>query len=179
MNLPAATTTASTLNLTGSATGGSGAIAVTWSSSSGSAGTATGAASAWNITNLPLLIGSNAITITAAAGGTHISRAVTVIRQTTPTGGTDTTAPTLTVTSPSTGSMSTTAASATLIGTANDNVGVKQISWSTNFGTTGVASGTKVWSAIVPVLVGNNTVTVRASDAAGNISWRTVVIMRR
>ncbi len=179
VNPPAAATTASALNLTGSATGGSGTISVTWSSSNGSAGTATGAASAWNIANIPLLVGSNTITITAAAGGAQVSTAVTVVRQTVSTGGADTTAPTLTVTSPSTGSMSTTATSVTLTGTASDNVGVKQVYWSTNFGTTGVASGTNVWSAQIPVMVGNTTVTIRASDAAGNISWRSAVIMRR
>jgi hypothetical protein len=179
VNPPAATTTASALNLTGSATGGSGAISVTWSASNGSAGTATGAASAWSIANIPLLVGSNTITITAAGGGAQVATAVTVLRQTVSTGGADTTAPTLTVTSPSTGSMSTTATSVTLTGTASDNVGVKQVYWSTNFGSSGVATGTNVWSAQIPVLVGNNSVTIHASDAAGNISWRSIVIMRR
>ncbi len=42
-----------------------------------------------------------------------------------------------------------------------------------------MTSGTNVWSVQIPVLVGNTTVTVRASDAAGNVSWRSVVIMRR
>jgi hypothetical protein len=179
VNVPPTTTTASAINLTGSAAGGSGTISVSWSSSGGAAGAATGTASAWSIANIPLVAGSNTITVTASAGGAQVSRAVTVLRQTAPAGGADTTAPTLTITSPSTASMSTTATSVTLQGIANDNVGVKQISWSTNFGTAGVASGTQVWSAVVPVLVGNNTVTVRASDAAGNISWRSVVIIRR
>ena len=74
--------------------------------------------------------------------------------------------------------MSTTAASVTIGGTASDNVGVALVSWATNFGQAGVASGTAVWSAAIPLIVGNNSVTVRATDAAGNVGWRSVVIAR-
>ncbi len=74
--------------------------------------------------------------------------------------------------------MSTTAASVIISGTASDNVGVTLVSWATNFGTAGVASGTTAWSAAIPLLVGNNSVTVRAVDAAGNAGWRSVVITR-
>jgi hypothetical protein len=41
-----------------------------------------------------------------------------------------------------------------------------------------VATGTTAWSAAIPLLVGNNSVTVRAMDAAGNVGWRSVVITR-
>ena len=64
-------------------------------------------------------------------------------------------APPLTITTPSTGTMSTTAASVTIAGTASDNVGVTLVSWATNFGTAGVATGTTAWSAAIPLLVGN------------------------
>jgi hypothetical protein len=174
VNTPPVSTTASTLGLTGSATGGSGTISVAWSAN-GTAGTATGAPSAWTISSIPLNVGSNSITVTAAAGGVQVSKTITVTRLS----ATDTTPPTLTITSPSTATMSTSALAATLLGTASDNVGVKQITWSTNFGTSGIATGTTAWSVSVPLLIGNNTVTVRASDAAGNTSWRSVVITRR
>jgi hypothetical protein len=74
--------------------------------------------------------------------------------------------------------MSTTAASVTIAGSASDNVGVALVSWATNFGQAGVASGTTAWSAAIPLIVGNNSVTVRAADAAGNVGWRSVVITR-
>jgi Matrixin/Glucodextranase, domain B len=181
------TTTASSVNLSGSASGGTGAITVTWSSSGGASGTAAGPASSWSIANIPLVTGSNTITITASTAAARASQAVAILRQSVTTtgsgggsggGGTDTTAPALTITTPSTGTMSTTAASVTISGIASDNVGVTLVSWATNFGSAGVATGTTAWWAAIPLLAGNNSVTVRAVDAAGNAGWRSIVITR-
>ncbi len=174
VNTPPLSTTAGTLTLTGSASGGTDAISVTWFAN-GNSGIAGGSPSAWSITNIPLAVGPNAITVTATAGSAQVSKTITVTRL----ASADITPPALTITSPSTATMSTMAASVILKGTANDNVGVKQITWSTNFGASGMASGTTAWSATVPLLIGNNTVTIRASDAAGNTSWRSVVVSRR
>jgi hypothetical protein len=182
VNTPPVATNASSISLAGSASGGSGAIAVTWSSSSGASEAATGSPAAWSILNVPLVIGSNTITVTASTGTSRVSRSVTITRQsisTPPPGSPDTTPPTLTVTSPSTGSLSTSSASVTITGMASDAGGLKLVAWATNFGSSGVASGTSNWSASVPLLVGNNTVTIRATDLAGNVAWRTVVIIRR
>jgi hypothetical protein len=91
---------------------------------------------------------------------------------------TDKTAPTLVITTPSSTSISTSSPSIVFSGTASDNVGVVAVSWATNTGGSGTASGTAKWSATVPLLTGSNTVTIRASDAAGNIAWRSVVVMK-
>jgi hypothetical protein len=184
VNAVASTTTASSVSLSGSATGGSGAISVIWSTGGGAFGMAAGSATAWSVASVPLVVGANTITVTASAGGVQISRSLAITRQSATTGsgsggGADTTAPSLTILSPSTGTMSTTAASVTIAGTASDNVGVTLVTWATNFAASGVASGTTSWSAAVPLLVGNNSVTVRASDAAGNVGWRSVVITRQ
>ena len=176
VNGVASTTTASSLNLSGSAAGGSGPIAITWTSSGGGSGIAAGLASAWSISNIPLAIGVNVITVTATSGGSQTAKSITVTRQSTMA---DTTAPALTITSPSAATISTTAVYVTIAGTASDNVGVATVTWATNFGTSGMASGTTAWSAAIPLLIGNNTVTVRAWDAAGNAGWRSVVIARR
>jgi hypothetical protein len=93
-------------------------------------------------------------------------------------GGTDTTAPTLNITSPGGSTVSTGLATLTFSGTASDNVGVAKVTWSTNTGSSGTASGTTTWSAAIPLLVGSNQVTVRAFDAAGNMAWRSVVVSR-
>lgn len=187
VNAALATTTASSVNLSGSAAGGTGPITVTWSSSGGASGTAAGLATAWSIPNLPLVTGANTITITASTAVSRILKSVTITRQSVTAtgsgggsgGGTpDATAPALTITTPSTGTMSTTAPSVTISGIASDNVGVTLVSWATNFGTAGVATGTTAWSAAIPLLVGNNSVTVRATDAAGNAGWRSIVIAR-
>ncbi len=180
VNQVASTTTALSVSLSGSATGGSGAITVAWSASTGASGIAAGPASAWTIANVPLAVGANVITMTASAASSLLSRTITITRAAAGSGGggADTTAPSLTITSPSTGTMSTTASSVTIAGTASDNVGVTLVSWATNFGSGGAASGTTAWSAAIPLLVGNNSVTVRAYDAAGNVAWRSVVISR-
>jgi hypothetical protein len=175
VNIPPATTTAATVDLSGTTSGGSGVAVVTWSIA-GISGTAQGSSS-WTISGMPLVIGSNTFTVTATQGAMSISRSVTMMRQTasaTP----DTTAPSLTINSPSSTSVSTSAASITLSGTASDNVSVASVTWSTNLGQSGVASGTTQWSATVPLLVGSNSIMVKASDAAGNIGWRTLVVAR-
>ena len=145
VNAVASTTTASNVNLSGSASGSTGVITVTWSSSTGSSGTAAGLASAWTIAGLPLVIGANTFTITASTAASHVSQSLTITRQSVPASGSgsgtpDTTAPALTITTPSTGTMSTTSASVTIAGIASDNVGVTLVSWATNFGTSGVAA---------------------------------------
>jgi hypothetical protein len=180
---PPSTTTASSMNFSGSAAGGSVAIVVTWSMG-GASGTAAGPASAWNISNVPLAIGANTITITATAGTAQVSNPITVTRlsnivvPTPPPSPSDTTPPSMAITSPASSTFSTTLASIVISGTAGDNVGVARVTWANNFGASGMAAGTNNWSATVPVLIGSNAITIRAFDAAGNSSWRTIIVAR-
>jgi hypothetical protein len=55
---------------------------------------------------------------------------------------------------------------------------VARVTWSTNTGSSGTSSGTTQWTASIPLLVGSNTITIRAYDAAGNMSWRSLVASR-
>lgn len=91
---------------------------------------------------------------------------------------TDTTAPAIKITSPGTTLITTTSPWIVLAGTATDNVGVTAVTW-TGVGTSGAASGLSSWSATVPLLVGTNTIVVRAFDAAGNSAWRSITVVRR
>jgi len=76
--------------------------------------------------------------------------------------------------------MLTYGATMVLRGTANDNVGVVEVTWSDSTGVSGKAQGTTNWSTSeLPLREGTNTLTVRARDAAGNVGWRTVVVTRR
>jgi hypothetical protein len=180
VNVPPATTTATSVSLSGSVTGGSGVTSVTWASSFGTSGVAQLSGTAWSVANIPLSTGANNLTIMAADGTESMSRTVTVTRQTAiGPNPTDTTAPTLTITSPGSTSVATSLASLNFAGTASDNVAVASVTWSTNTGSSGTAAGTGQWSATIPLLVGSNTVTVRATDTSGNGSWRTVVVTRR
>jgi hypothetical protein len=179
INAPPTTTTALTIALSGTVTGGTGAPAVTWSNSMGSFDGTTFSGSNWTISNIPLVIGSNTITVTAADPAGSVSQIVTVIRTATASGGTDTTGPALTITYPSSTSVATMLASFTFKGTASDPSGVASVTWSTNTGQAGTALGTTQWSAVIPLLVGFNQVVIRATDTAGNVSWRSVIVTRR
>jgi hypothetical protein len=90
----------------------------------------------------------------------------------------DTTPPSLQIVSPGYTILSTSLASLVVSGTASDNVGVASVKWSVSTGASGVASGTTAWSATAPLLVGTNTITIRAYDAAGNSSWRAITVVR-
>jgi hypothetical protein len=180
VNPPPVSTTATSLNLSGSTSGGSSSISVTWVSSSGASGIASGSSSAWMISGIPLLIGANTITITATSGTSIVSQTVTITRTASMVSTTlDTTAPSLTITSPSTTTAATSLPTITISGSASDNVGVTSITWANNFGGSGTARGTTSWSTAIPLLVGSNSITIKAYDAAGNYGWRTVVVTRQ
>jgi len=91
----------------------------------------------------------------------------------------DTTPPSLSIVSPGLTIVATSSATIAVSGTASDNVGVAAVKWTNSTGYSGTASGTRNWSASVPLLVGSNVVTIRAFDAAGNSSWRAITVVRR
>jgi hypothetical protein len=196
VNAPAASTTASAAVLSGTVTGGNGAAGVSWSLSTGATGAAPLSGSNWVTSNIPLAIGLNTITVTASDSTGSVSRSVTITRQDVvapppppapapapapqpPPTGTDKTGPTLLIAYPSATSFSTSLASVTFNGTASDASGVASVTWSTNTGKAGTATGTTQWNAAIPLLVGSNQVIVRATDTAGNVTWRSVVVTRR
>jgi hypothetical protein len=178
------TTSAGTVTLAGTLSGGTAPLRLAWSSDRGYAGTAA-AGSAWTIAGVPLADGRNGITVVAAdALGQQAVRSVTVTRESAasapPPPVADTVAPSLTITSPASVNVLTSGAAITLRGTARDNVGVTEVTWSSSSGSTGLALGTTSWSVSdLPLRVGANTITVRARDAAGNTAWRAIVVTRR
>src|SRR6185503_3518557 len=90
----------------------------------------------------------------------------------------DTTAPTVAVTSPTgTGTYTATSGTLAVSGTASDAVGVTQVSWTTNRGGSGIATGTTSWSIpAVPLGAGTTVLTVTARDAANNTSSATLTV---
>jgi hypothetical protein len=181
--VPLSSTTSATIPLTGTISGGTGAIGVTWSTNQNASGTASIAGGTWNIASIPLAIGVNSIIVTATDGTTSVSNTLTVTRTQAPPpppSPNDTTAPGLSISSPGSTTVSTTSDSLAFSGKASDNVGVTSVTWSTNTGKSGIANGTNQWSTVpIPLLVGSNTITIRAYDAAGNTAWRSVVVKRR
>jgi hypothetical protein len=77
-------------------------------------------------------------------------------------------APSLAIASPSSQPASTARGSfITLAGTASDDVGVTSVTWWNNRGGEGTAAGTTNWTANVPLYIGTNVLTVRATDTVG------------
>jgi hypothetical protein len=159
-------TTSATITLGGTAGDAVGVSQVKWASATGS-GNATGTTS-WNTGVIPLVAGSNVITVTAFdAKGNQASDSLTVNYTTTVPG--DTRPPTISIGAPTTlSTYSTRSSSITLTGTAADAGGIAQVMW-TRGTNSGKATGTTSWNTgAIPLEVGSNAITVTAFDAKGN-----------
>jgi hypothetical protein len=132
-----------------------------------------------DIAGIRTLYGSSDGTPSAPATPSTPATPATPVKPGTPSGTPDATPPTLQITSPGYTIVSTSLAWLVVSGTASDNVGVASVKWSVSTGASGIASGTTAWSAAAPLLVGTNTVTIRAYDAAGNSTWRAITVVRR
>jgi hypothetical protein len=90
----------------------------------------------------------------------------------------DTTAPSISIATPTSASSYTSSTSAiSMSGTSADNVGVTQVTWTNNLGGSGTASGTTSWSiGSVALQGGTNVINVTARDAAGNVATATLSV---
>jgi len=162
----------STITLAGAASPAPGIVRVEWTSSRERA--------AWPLGPLPgpraysSPAGGNLLTVTARDGrGGSASRTLAV----TYSAASDTVAPVIRITLPVSTSVLVASASIRIQGTATDNVAVAQVTWLTSFNKSGVATGTSFWNTgDVPLLVGTNVIVLRAYDAAGNSSWRSLTV---
>jgi hypothetical protein len=184
VNLQTASTTEA---ISGSVSNAAGSPSVTWQTDHGQAGVATGSA-AWSIAAVPLSTGENTITISAIDSNhqtatqaleiTRTTAAVTAPPPPPPSTGPDTVPPMLSIQSPSSTIVQTSQSSITVTGVASDNVAVANVTWQNTILGSGTATGTTNWSASVPVYPGTNTLIIRAYDAAGNSSWRSITVVR-
>jgi predicted xylose isomerase-like sugar epimerase len=161
------------VSLSGTANDNVGVTAVSWTSDRGGSGTATGTTS-WSIGAIGLQVGTNVISVTARDAAGNQASDVLTVTYTAP----DTTAPSVSIASPTAGSTYATAsANMPLGGSASDNVGVTQVNWVNDRGGSGIASGTTNWSvSAVALQSGTNIITVTARDAAGNQSTDTLTV---
>ncbi len=170
---PTVTVTASPLNVGGTASDNIGVTQVTWVNDRGGSGTAAGTAS-WTASGIALQAGANVLTVTArdAAGNTGTD---TLTATYTPP---DTTAPTVTITTPTANpTVTVTASPLNIGGTASDDVGVTQVTWVNDRGGSGTAAGTTSWTASgIALQAGVNVLTVTARDAVGNTGTDTLTV---
>ena len=147
-----------------------GVVTVSWSNAdTGDSGVASGT-STWTA-SIPLGSGWNGITITASdAAGRDSTDSIAVTL--------DTVAPTVSIREPTTAPTFTTRSTPILLaGIANDDKGVKTVTWSNGAtGGSGEASWAPSWNASVPLIPGDNVVTVSASDSAGNVGTDSITV---
>jgi len=164
-------TTASTLDIGGSAGDNVGVTSVSWSNDRGGSGACAGTTS-WTAAGVPLKAGQNVITVTArdAAGNTGVSSLTVTCSDATP--------PSVTITAPTTAATYTTSSSTlTIGGTASDNVGLASVTWADGRGGGGTCTGTTNWSATgIALVLGANTITVTATDTAGQTATDVIVV---
>jgi hypothetical protein len=87
------------------------------------------------------------------------------------------TAPTVSITVPTSGSIyNTDQTYVTLGGTATDNGVVTDVTWTTDRGNSGRATGTDSWIAGIPLQRGPNAIAVSARDNSGNVSTKSIVV---
>jgi hypothetical protein len=78
------------------------------------------------------------------------------------------------------GALTTSAPTITLTGQASHFTGNMQVTWQTDHGTAGLASGDLTWSALnIPLVTGLNTITITAIDEAHKTAVAAVQINRQ
>ena len=165
-------TTSALLTLGGTATDLQGVVRVTWENDRGGGGVALGTNS-WTIPNLQLAAGVNVLTVTAEDAQGNLARDSITVTATLP----DTDAPAILITGPKPPPAFTfTAATLPLTGTAADFTGVQSVAWVNDRGGSGMATGTGVWNADIPLFEGPNRIALTARDTVGNESQTELLV---
>lgn len=153
------------ITLTGTATDNKNVAKVFWTNNRGGSGEASGTSN-WSAGPMQLYPGQNIITVIAMDGaGNRGSASITVLHSPP-----DLVAPVVRCVTPQSGArMTVNTQTLTLMGTANDNVALTEVTWTSDRGFSGTATGTTLWSiADAPLLEGDNVFTITARDLAGN-----------
>ncbi len=180
-------TTAGEIRISGSASHPQGIASLTWRTSHGRSGTASGLTS-WAAT-VPLQAGPNTITFTATArngvlGSQQINIQRSVPSTPSPIPGEDEVPPRMTIQQPIGNFIITSARKLTFRGSATDNVGVTKVTWTNSAGSqSGAANatlnkGVVNWTFDVNIAVGFNSIQVRAWDPSGNSTLYSTTVRR-
>jgi len=172
---PNFTTTNSTINIAGEALDNLCVDSVSWTSSTGGSGTASGTAG-WSQENILLQEGDNLLTVTANDSAGNTAEASMTVTYTPPPP--DVESPVITITDPtSSETYQTSSGTLNITGTAADNVEVARVTWTNDRGGSGTATRITSW-AIANIILseGNNVITVTATDTSGNSSSDTLTV---
>jgi hypothetical protein len=183
MNVPPGSTQANTVSISGLISGGVAPVTVQWQTDQSSSGSATISSGVWEASGIPLVAGTNNITVTAfdASRGASASQTANIMVAATPSTNTPAAPISVHITTPATTIYSTGAASITVAGKASGGSGgITKITWQTLAGASGTAMGAGTWVAAgIPLLQGTNTIVIRAYDATGASAWAALVAVRQ
>lgn len=169
-------TVSGSLSLTGTASDDT-AVAAVEVRVDGGAPVAASGTSAWSLTVDTRGLADGAHTATARATDTSGNSATATVGFTVANGGADTTAPTVSISTPGPGA--TVAGTVGVAGTAADGVGVTLVEVRVGSGPYQPAAGTTAWTRSVDttgLADGAHTLTARVHDAAGNTSSTSVAV---
>jgi hypothetical protein len=171
------TTANASTALAGSTANASGTVHVTWQTDHGASGAATGTA-AWSAASVPLVTGENTITVTATDTSHQAVQTVAITRNAPASSAPNPTPPTISIVSPGTTVVTTSASTIAISGTASGSASITKVTWQSAL-SSGNATGTTNWSTgAVPLIVGTNIITVRAYDASGNLAYKSLMVTR-
>ena len=160
-------TASNPVSLSGSASDNLGLTSITWTNdATGGSGIASGTGT-WFIP-VPLAPGANLVTLAATDPSGNVTND-TIVVTFNPTPG-DTISPIVNIQSPTSAPTLTTSTEPLLLGgLAADDTALATVVWSNAAtGATGTTSGTSSWNATIPLLTGDNVITVTAYDTNGN-----------
>jgi hypothetical protein len=166
------------ISIGGAVSGGTPPLSVTWQTNQGATGEAVvGTSGTWSATGVPLATGANTLTVTAfdSAQKTVSTTAVVMRSQ-----ASSPSAPiAVKITSPSLAVVTASGSTISLAGTASGGAGITEVTWQSSGGASGTATGVGPWAVPnLPLLVGTNTIIVRAFDGSGASAWASVVVVR-
>ncbi len=170
---PAYTTSEGAVTIGGTVSDDTAVTELTWVNEGGGTGSIIISAN-WQYADIPLTRGSNLLTITARDAANNSTTASITIDYTVQ----DTAPPAVNITSPNDNNRYTTDLNRlSIAGTATDNYGVSRVTWSTNTGRSGTATGINPWIVNdIQLNQGNNVITVTAYDAANNQARDTLMV---
>jgi hypothetical protein len=180
LNAIASPGTAAQASISGTVKGGAAPLSVSWQTDHGYSGRATVAANGtWTATGITLVAGTNTVTATVfdSANKTASESATVTRQQASPT--TSAAPMSIHITSPSSAVLTQTGTTVSLSGTASGGTGVTKVTWQTSGGASGTATGVGPWvAANIPLLLGSNTIMVKAFDGGTDSAWASIVVVR-
>jgi hypothetical protein len=164
----------STVNVAGTASDNAGIATVVVSNAGRWSATATGTTN-WRHNNVPLAAGANTIIVKAVDTAGLVATDTVVVTRISGNG-----PPTVAIAEPTSGDLfTTTNETVALAGTASDDTGIADVTWTSSRGGGGTALGTTSWSvASVTLLVGTNVLTVTAQDTGSATGSDSITVVR-